>query len=207
MKRYMQADSSFTSLVLKRVPPRCTSAVLVEMLDKIAEGQYDFVHLPYDIRNHKNLSLAFVNFLDHTTAASALRWLSTATNCPQGLAPSTQVHWGQIHGLGPNLAHFIARFGIAALDPPYAPFVFLNGICVSRPRQIVGSFITPTMYRTAKRLVQQRAYAGENLGEAANFDEFWRRRQQLSNLCTLPWDDEIRRCLIHLESDYAILRL
>lgn len=134
----MQADSSFTSLVLKRVPPRCTSAVLVEMLDKIAEGQYDFVHLPYDIRNHKNLSLAFVNFLDHTTAASALRWLSTATNCPQGLAPSTQVHWGQIHGLGPNLAHFIARFGIAALDPPYAPFVFLNGISVSRPRQIVG---------------------------------------------------------------------
>ena len=125
---------SLTSLVLKRVLPRCTSVVLVEMLDQIAEGKYDFVHLPYDIRTHKNLSLAFVNFLDHQTAVTALDWLSTATNCPQGLAPSTQVHWGQINGLGPNLAHFIARFGIAAVDPPYSPFVFLNGICVSRPR-------------------------------------------------------------------------
>eukprot|EP00438_Fugacium_kawagutii_P033715 Skav206882 [mRNA] locus=scaffold6202:12662:13003:- [translate_table: standard] len=107
------------------------------MLDKIAEGQYDFVHLPYDIRNHKNLSLAFVNFLDHRTATAAFLWLSTPTNCPQGLAPSTQVHWGQIHGLGPNLAHFVARFGIGALDPPYAPFVFLGGICIARPRDIL----------------------------------------------------------------------
>ena len=129
---------SLTSLVLKRVPPRCTSVVLVEMLDQIAEGKYDFVHLPYDIRTHKNLSLAFMNFLDHQTAVTALDWLSTATNCPQGLAPSTQVHWGQINGLGPNLAHFIARFGIAAVDPPYSPFVFLNGICVSRPRDIIA---------------------------------------------------------------------
>lgn len=199
---------SLTSLVLKRVLPRCTSVVLVEMLDQIAEGKYDFVHLPYDIRTHKNLSLAFVNFLDHQTAVTALDWLSTATNCPQGLAPSTQVHWGQINGLGPNLAHFIARFGIAAVDPPYSPFVFLNGICVSHPRDIIASVVTPAMFRAAKRLVQQqRAYAGENLGEAANFDEFWHRPQQLSDLNTLPWDNEVRRCLIHLESRYAIFRL
>ena len=35
-------------------------------------GLYDFVHLLYDIRHHKNLSLAFINFLDHETARAAL---------------------------------------------------------------------------------------------------------------------------------------
>ena len=125
-----------TSLVLKRVPPRCTSCVLLDMLDATG-GQYDYVHLPYDIGHHKNLSLAFVNFLDHETASAALQWLSRYSNFPQGLAPSTQVHWGQIHGLGPNLAHFIARFGVEALDPPYAPYVFLNGVSVARTRDII----------------------------------------------------------------------
>ena len=32
--------------------------------------------------------------------------------------------------------------------------------------------------------------SGETLGEAANFDQFWRRPQQLSDLCSLPWDNE-----------------
>ena len=128
--------TELTSLVLKRVPPRCTSTVLLDMLDATG-GDYDFVHLPYDIQHHKNLSLAFVNFLDHETAREAFVWLSTHTNFPQGLAPSTQVHWGQIHGLGPNLAHFIARFGIQALDPPYAPYVFLDGNSIARTRDIV----------------------------------------------------------------------
>ncbi|CAJ1348318.1 unnamed protein product [Effrenium voratum] len=193
-----------TSLVLKRVPPRCTSAVLLEMLDNIAESRYDFVHLPYDIRNHKNLSLVFVNFTDYETARAALEWLSSAANCPQGLAPSTQVHWGQIHGLGPNLAHFIARFGIAALDPPYAPFVFVNGVFIARTRNIISRFVTLEMYRDAQRLVQQRAIAGaETIGDAC--EEFWRHPQHLSDLCTLPWD-ELEAHLVHLEAHIAIFR-
>ena len=116
-------DTELTSLVLKRVPPRCTSSVLLDMLDACG-GLYDFVHLPYDIRHHKNLSLAFINFLDHETARAAFAWLSQHSNFPQGLAPSTQVHWGHVHGLGPNLAHFVARFGMNALDPPLCPICF-----------------------------------------------------------------------------------
>eukprot|EP00438_Fugacium_kawagutii_P017980 Skav206732 [mRNA] locus=scaffold2729:45452:46045:+ [translate_table: standard] len=193
-----------TSLVLKRIPFRCTSVILLEMLDKIAEGQYDFVHLPYHVRNHRHLSLAFVNFLDHWTATAAFMWLSTPANCPQGLARGTQVHWGQIHGLGPNLAHIVARFGIGSLDPPYAPFVFLRGICIARPRDILARFVTPSLLQAAREQVQRTP--GEGLEEAANSEEFWRRPQQLSDLRTLPWD-RLRRCVLHLESDYAIFRL
>ena len=129
-------DPELTSLVLKRVPPRCTSTVLLDMLDACG-GLYDFVHLPYDIRHHKNLSLAFINFLDHETARAAFAWLSEHSNFPQGLAPSTQVHWGHVHGLGPNLSHFVARFGMNALDPPYAPYVFIDGRSVPRSRDVV----------------------------------------------------------------------
>eukprot|EP00439_Symbiodinium_sp_Y106_P053824 s3079_g7.t1 len=53
-----------TSLVLKRLPPRCSTSVLLEVLDIIA-ARYDYVHLPLDHRTNKNMSMAFVNFVDH----------------------------------------------------------------------------------------------------------------------------------------------
>lgn len=195
-------DPELTSLVLKRVPPRCTSTVLLDMLDACG-GLYDFVHLPYDIRHHKNLSLAFINFLDHETARAAFAWLSEHSNFPQGLAPSTQVHRGHVHGLGPNLSHFVARFGMNALDPPYAPYVFIDGRSVPRSRDVVTRLVTPSMLRQAETLVTQRESPGDTMDELLG--EFWRRPQRLSNLNTLHFAD-LRDNIVRIESDFALFR-
>mmetsp|Transcript_61662 Transcript_61662/g.144608 ORF Transcript_61662/g.144608 Transcript_61662/m.144608 type:complete len:204 (-) Transcript_61662:154-765(-) len=195
-------DSALTSLVLKRVPPRCTSAVLLEMLDSTG-CEYDFVHLPYDIRHHKTLSLAFVNFLDQETASHALDLLSSWSNFPQGLAPSTQVSWGHIHGLGPNLAHFIARFGLVALDPPYAPYIFLNGRHVPRTRDIVQQFVTMPMLLSAQMIVKQRDGPGETADNMP--DDFWQRPLQLSDLTSIHFED-LERHTLHITPDSAMFR-
>eukprot|EP00435_Cladocopium_sp_Y103_P047106 s777_g13.t1 len=136
------------SLVLKRLPPRCTTAVLMQVLDTICPGKYDYIHLPLDHQTHKNMSLAFLNFADHEAALRAFASLSRPSDFPEAFAPSTKVVWGAIHGLGPNLAHFLARYGRRALDPPYAPLVFQNGICVPRTQDILpnlGNTFGPTL--------------------------------------------------------------
>ena len=100
-------------------------------------ARYDYIHLPLDHQTHKNMSLAFLNFSDHEAALAAFASLSRPSDFPEAFAPSTKVVWGAIHGLGPNLAHFLARYGRRALDPPYAPLVFQNGICVPRTQDIL----------------------------------------------------------------------
>lgn len=157
------------SLVLKRLPPRCTTAVLMQVLDAICPGKYDYIHLPLDHQTHKNMSLAFLNFSDHEAALAAFASLSRPSDFPEAFAPSTKVVWGAIHGLGPNLAHFLARYGRRALDPPYAPLVFQNGICVPRTQDILQHYVRDEMVRAAARFLQEQRGGGTDLavqGEA-----------------------------------------
>ena len=108
-----------------------------EKQDSLTGPRYDYIHLPLDHQTHKNMSLAFLNFADQEAAVRAFSFLSRPSDFPEAFAPSTKVVWGAIHGLGPNLAHFIARYGIRALDPPFAPLVFENGVCVPRSQDIL----------------------------------------------------------------------
>lgn len=165
------------SLVLKRLPPRCTTAVLMQVLDTICPGKYDYIHLPLDHQTHKNMSLAFLNFADHEAALRAFASLSRPSDFPEAFAPSTKVVWGAIHGLGPNLAHFLARYGRRALDPPYAPLVFQNGICVPRTQDILPHYVRDDMVRAAARFLQEQrggnadlAVQGDVGGNAASSD-------------------------------------
>eukprot|EP00434_Breviolum_minutum_P035658 symbB.v1.2.031569.t1/scaffold3637.1/size52925/7 len=144
------------SLVLKRLPPRCTTAILIQVLDTICPARYDYIHLPLDHQTHKNMSLAFLNFADHEAAVRAFSFLSRPSDFPEAFAPSTKVVWGAIHGLGPNLAHFIARYGIRALDPPFAPLVFEDGVCVPRSQDILWQYVRSDMVRAAARFLEQR---------------------------------------------------
>jgi len=119
------------------------------------------------------MSLAFLNFTDHEAAVRAFSFLSRPSDFPEAFAPSTKVVWGAIHGLGPNLAHFIARYGIRALDPPFAPLVFENGVCVPRSQDILWQYVRSGMVRAAARFLGQRggsvdlAVQGDGRGSAA----------------------------------------
>mmetsp|Transcript_67376 Transcript_67376/g.157904 ORF Transcript_67376/g.157904 Transcript_67376/m.157904 type:complete len:220 (+) Transcript_67376:112-771(+) len=152
-----------TSLVLKRLPPRCSTSVLLEVLDIIA-ARYDYVHLPLDHRTNKNMSMAFVNFVDHEEACVAFRRLSRPNDFPHAFAPSTKAVWGAIHGLGPNLAHFVVRYGPAALDPPCAPLVFLNCRCVPRTQTLLRDFVTTEMLEVAATFLQSQTSTVSPLG-------------------------------------------
>ena len=150
-----QASSPLaTSLVLKRLPPRCSTGMLLEVLDAIS-ARYNYVHVPLDHRTWKNMSMAFINFVDHEAACLAFQRLSRPSEFPAAFAPSTKAIWGEVHGLGPNLAHFLARYGLAALDPPYAPFVFIDGRCVPQARTVLRQYVDAEMLIEAKALLRR----------------------------------------------------
>ncbi|CAE7484773.1 ML1 [Symbiodinium necroappetens] len=113
-------DPELTSLVLKRVPPRCTSTVLLDMLDACG-GLYDFVHLPYDIRHHKNLSLAFINFLDHE---GSLCMAVRAFELPTGTGSIYASPLGPCPWFGTKPVTFCGTIWNECFRPPLCPICF-----------------------------------------------------------------------------------
>ena len=171
------ANPLASSLVLKRLPPRCSTGTLLEVLDAISARHLpalwpcivcaEATALPLTagittytcllttaptkicqwlssiLRITRPRDTFFVvsvrkGFLEACQAACvAFQRLLCPSDFPDAFAPSTKAIWGEIHGLGPNLAHFLVRYGVAALDPPYAPLVFLNQRCVPQTKTIL----------------------------------------------------------------------
>merc|ERR1719248_13662 len=55
------ADERFTTVMLRNIPNKYTTKMLLEVLDKRFAKQYDYVYLPVDFVNHCNVGYAFIN--------------------------------------------------------------------------------------------------------------------------------------------------
>ncbi|CAJ1371764.1 unnamed protein product [Effrenium voratum] len=111
--------------MMRRLPAKFGAESLLQVLDQIAKGSYDFVYVPHDKRKDRNLSLAFMNFVDHETAQKAFEFFRNVQHPSMG--PSVRVSQADIQGLGNNLAYFLARFGLQEMNNPHAPMIFENG--------------------------------------------------------------------------------
>ena len=58
-----------TTVMIKNIPNKYNQEMLLRMLDRHFDGQYDFFYLPIDFKYRCNLGYAFVNFLSSTKAA------------------------------------------------------------------------------------------------------------------------------------------
>ncbi|CAJ1329511.1 unnamed protein product [Effrenium voratum] len=118
-------DAGATAIMMRRLPAKFGAESLLQVLDQIAKGSYDFVYVPHDKRKDRNLSLAFMNFVDHETAQKAFEFFRNVQHPSMG--PSVRVSQADIQGLGNNLAYFLARFGLQEMNNPHAPMIFENG--------------------------------------------------------------------------------
>ncbi|CAE7459473.1 ML3 [Symbiodinium natans] len=101
---------------------------MLKILDGFAAGRYDFVYIPHDQHKDRNVALAFVNFVDHSTAKQAFTFFQN-TRDPL-LGAGLRVAEAHHQGLGENLAFFVARFGLREVENPSAPQVFKDGVRV-----------------------------------------------------------------------------
>mmetsp|Transcript_67510 Transcript_67510/g.161093 ORF Transcript_67510/g.161093 Transcript_67510/m.161093 type:complete len:221 (-) Transcript_67510:214-876(-) len=160
-----QLEDGATTIVLRRFSSRLSTAKLLEALDEVVPAGYDFVYLPYDRRKKCNISLAFINFVDHTTAKTAY---DSLRKDEISICSGARVSQAHIQGLGLNLAYFLARCGTHAVENPRAPLVFKQGGRVQLA-EMVEECVAPEM------MEQMNAWAGQ-------FEPAFPRRKSISEV-------------------------
>ncbi|XP_039069382.1 protein MEI2-like 1 isoform X1 [Hibiscus syriacus] len=62
--RIICGDDSRTTLMIKNIPNKYTSKMLLAAIDEHCRGTYDFIYLPIDFKNKCNVGYAFINMID-----------------------------------------------------------------------------------------------------------------------------------------------
>ncbi|KAL5212625.1 hypothetical protein ABZP36_023472 [Zizania latifolia] len=61
IERIVRGDDSRTTLMIKNIPNKYTSKMLLAAIDENHKGTYDFIYLPIDFKNKCNVGYAFIN--------------------------------------------------------------------------------------------------------------------------------------------------
>ncbi|KAM0936007.1 putative RNA recognition motif domain, mei2-like RNA recognition, RNA-binding domain superfamily [Dioscorea sansibarensis] len=62
--RIVRGEDSRTTLMIKNIPNKYTSKMLLATIDENHRGTYDFIYLPIDFKNKCNVGYAFINMID-----------------------------------------------------------------------------------------------------------------------------------------------
>lgn len=61
LEKIIAGKDTRTTLMIKNIPNKYTSNMLLEVIDETHEGTYDFFYLPIDFKNKCNVGYAFIN--------------------------------------------------------------------------------------------------------------------------------------------------
>ncbi|KAJ9186144.1 hypothetical protein P3X46_005679 [Hevea brasiliensis] len=64
LDRILQGEDNRTTLMIKNIPNKYTSKMLLAAIDEHHKGTYDFIYLPIDFKNKCNVGYAFINMID-----------------------------------------------------------------------------------------------------------------------------------------------
>ncbi|KAK7358714.1 hypothetical protein VNO77_00652 [Canavalia gladiata] len=64
LDRILRGEDSRTTLMIKNIPNKYTSKMLLAAIDEQCKGTYDFLYLPIDFKNKCNVGYAFINMID-----------------------------------------------------------------------------------------------------------------------------------------------
>ncbi|KAK4773544.1 hypothetical protein SAY87_028563 [Trapa incisa] len=62
--RIIRGEDNRTTLMIKNIPNKYTSKMLLATIDERHRGTYDFIYLPIDFKNKCNVGYAFINMID-----------------------------------------------------------------------------------------------------------------------------------------------
>ncbi|WOK97485.1 hypothetical protein Cni_G06193 [Canna indica] len=64
IERIVRGEDSRTTLMIKNIPNKYTSKMLLAAIDENHRGTYDFIYLPIDFKNKCNVGYAFINMIN-----------------------------------------------------------------------------------------------------------------------------------------------
>lgn len=104
--RIMRGDDNRTTLMIKNIPNKYTSKMLLAAIDERHRGTYDFIYLPIDFKNKCNVGYAFINMVDPSLiipfyeAFNGKKWEKFNSEKVASLA------YARIQGKAALIAHF-----------------------------------------------------------------------------------------------------
>ncbi|XWS63482.1 hypothetical protein CRYUN_Cryun06bG0101400 [Craigia yunnanensis] len=104
--RIIRGEDKRTTLMLKNIPNKYTSKMLLAAIDERHRGTYDFIYLPIDFKNKCNVGYAFINMIDPSQiitfyqAFSGKKWEKFNSEKVASLA------YARIQGKAALVAHF-----------------------------------------------------------------------------------------------------
>ncbi|CAL0330065.1 unnamed protein product [Lupinus luteus] len=104
--RILRGEDSRTTLMIKNIPNKYTSKMLLVAIDEHCRGSYDFLYLPIDFKNKCNVGYAFINMTDPAQiipfhqAFNGKKWEKFNSEKVASLA------YGRIQGKDSLIAHF-----------------------------------------------------------------------------------------------------
>lgn len=104
--RIMRGEDRRTTLMIKNIPNKYTSKMLLAAIDERHRGTYDFIYLPIDFKNKCNVGYAFINMTDPSLiipfyqAFNGKKWEKFNSEKVASLA------YARIQGKAALIAHF-----------------------------------------------------------------------------------------------------
>ncbi|KAJ9563939.1 hypothetical protein OSB04_009099 [Centaurea solstitialis] len=106
LDRIMRGEDRRTTLMIKNIPNKYTSKMLLAAIDERHRGTYDFIYLPIDFKNKCNVGYAFINMTDPSLiipfyqAFNGKKWEKFNSEKVASLA------YARIQGKAALIAHF-----------------------------------------------------------------------------------------------------
>ncbi|KAL5733858.1 hypothetical protein ACOSP7_031719 [Xanthoceras sorbifolium] len=104
--RILRGEDNRTTLMIKNIPNKYTSKMLLAAIDDRHKGTYDFIYLPIDFKNKCNVGYAFINMTDPNQiipfyqSFNGKKWEKFNSEKVASLA------YGRIQGKAALIAHF-----------------------------------------------------------------------------------------------------
>ncbi|GAV60198.1 RRM_1 domain-containing protein/RRM_2 domain-containing protein [Cephalotus follicularis] len=104
--RILRGEDTRTTLMIKNIPNKYTSKMLLAAIDEHCRGTYDFIYLPIDFKNKCNVGYAFINMISPSQiipfyqAFNGKKWEKFNSEKVASLA------YARIQGKSALIAHF-----------------------------------------------------------------------------------------------------
>lgn len=126
IQRILRGEDSRTTLMIKNIPNKYTSKMLLAAIDEHHKGTYDFIYLPIDFKNKCNVGYAFINMTEPSKivafyqAFNGKRWEKFNSEKVASLA------YARIQGKAALVAHF-QNSSLMNEDKRCRPILFHSG--------------------------------------------------------------------------------
>ncbi|KAK9700574.1 hypothetical protein K7432_012125 [Basidiobolus ranarum] len=112
-----------TTFMIRNIPNKYTQKMLLECIDETHKGEYDFVYLRIDFKNHCNVGYAFINFIDVNAVVS---FIEKRVGRKWGRFNSDKIchiSYANIQGKAALIEKF-KNSSVMDKDPTYQPKIF-----------------------------------------------------------------------------------